>query len=84
MTQEQVEFLASVCEAYDIEHDIRDNYSGRGMYGKTTHAIVVPNTITLLVCAVNHTKTLVSEGKPVPDMEGFSQDNMGRDSIILY
>ena len=85
MTKEQAEFLASVCEEYGIEYDIRDSYSGRGMYGKTTHAIVVPGLSTLLCSTVDYMRGLSQEElNQIPPMYDFNQDNMGRDSVILY
>ncbi len=52
MTEEQAKFFVEACEDEDIEVDHREGYSGRGMYGKETHGIVIENIGLLLGAAM--------------------------------
>ena len=39
--------LIKTCEKNDVEYTTYDGYSGRGMYGATTDALVVMNTVDM-------------------------------------
>lgn len=39
MTKEQAEAIQKQAEVWDYEIEIRDDYSGRGMFGKKTYAV---------------------------------------------
>lgn len=85
MTKEQAEFLEKVSiECGNQECDIRDDYSGRSMYGKTTYGVVVSDITILLADCINYLRNEDAEDiNKVPDFEEFRMDNMGRD-IIIY
>ena len=97
MTQEQARFFENATDyCGNQEIDVRDNYSGRCMYGRTTYAIVVSSLTTLLRDVIQYmkenadvTEILVDKGDTVrlmdtvPDMDDFRTDNMARD-IVIY
>lgn len=85
MTKEQAEFLVKVTESCGNQDiDLRDNYSGRCMYGETTYGVVIDSLSILTADCINYLRNEDAEDiDKVPDFEGFSMDNMGR-SIILY
>jgi hypothetical protein len=83
MTKEQAEFFETItayCGNQDI--DVRNNYSGRGMFGKSTYGVVVSDITILLADCLNYLRDN-NYLAGIPDFQGFSMDNMGRD-IILY
>ena len=92
MTKEQSDFLQSVAENAGIEIDVRDTYSGRCMYGRTTFAVVVDNPLNLLGAISgyirdvsetdNEAGTISCEGKEIPDFDELRQDSMGMGSVI--
>ena len=92
MTREQAQFLKAACDwAGDQDCEIQDDYSGRGMYGKTTHAVVASCTLTELLCtalnfAMHGGEHLYPPGqeREYPLFGGLRTDQMGRDSIVVY
>jgi hypothetical protein len=83
MTQQQAEFFEQACDYAGTECSVRDDYSGRGMFGRTTHAIVVPHTLDLLAAVVEYVRTLdFDEVDAIPLLTGLRQDEMGRDTVI--
>jgi len=40
MTEEQANKVVTILERNCVETDLRDDYSGRGMYGRMTHGVV--------------------------------------------
>jgi hypothetical protein len=84
MTEEQAHFIqdAMYSEGYDCE--VRDDYSGRGMYGRSCHGVVVDSPDYILSAIVNHMKQMdTSELDEVPEVDSFRTDNMGM-SYIVY
>ncbi|MDF7826969.1 hypothetical protein P4B35_23295 [Pontiellaceae bacterium B12227] len=79
--------LANLLQSYDptMTMEVRNDYSGRGMFGKETAAIVTDDSAAIL-------QTVVSIAKEDPealeefqeDDFRFRQDSLGRDSIIYY
>lgn len=95
MTKEFATFLSDAAEHCGTEISIRDDYSGRGMYGNTTYAVVVNNMSELLLNVVQYIKeTLENMSQDelaaanfipdVYDMGRLRTDNMGRDSVVVY
>lgn len=87
MKQESAERLAD--HLPDVE--IYEDYSGRGMYGKTTTGIVVPSLLGVMHALGQSVEYLTKDkdfnelellAKAMQDMR--STDNMGRDRIIIY
>lgn len=93
MTIEQANFLKRVTEDQgNQECDIRESYSGRGMYGRETVGIVVDSIPQLLTDVLNFVNDHIGEDEndqlvwnstEIPHFNRFSTDNMGR-SMILY
>lgn len=88
MTQEQMQFIQEACDFCEIECESRTGYSGRGMYGKETCAVVVSSALDVLSAVVGYLRdspqgrTLIRS--EIPQLDDLHQDSMGRDSIILY
>jgi hypothetical protein len=71
--------------SYTEDVSIRDDYSGRGMYGRSTYAIAGDFTMNDVIVAV---ATLFASGDAqdenlCPDDFTFSQDQMGL-GIVIY
>ena len=74
---------------------IRENYSGRGMYGKKTTAIVCKSIMPVMAAIsvevverLGYCEETGAEALDLGDMlEGirhFQMDSMGRDSVVIY
>lgn len=72
--------LADAIIEYGEEASVRHDYSGRGMYGEATSAVVVDNDRVVLP-AVMFSVHLFTDFEP--DHFLFSQDSMGQ-GIVLY
>ena len=73
-----------------IDIDIREEYSGRGMFGETTSGIVIESE-SEFVSAIgqwlrdmedDEIETAKNIGRILAD--GYSVDSMGRSKIIIY
>ena len=84
MTRELAEVITKCLEKYDVESEIYENYSGRGMYGKTTTGIVGEFTLTTVLAAVIHSAELLVDenGESMYVGEDLSIDNLGLDYIV--
>ena len=85
MTKEQAEFFKNAAEEVELEIEVRNNYSGRGMYGETTYAIIVDSLMTLipaLLCRAAYGYVSVAENGLFDNFK-LRQDNMGL-GIVLY
>lgn len=71
-----------LCECND-EFSLRENYSGRGMFGEKTAGVVCPSVTDLLSCVLAVPDWFLDEdGYPMFDDVEFSCDNMGTDYIV--
>jgi len=93
MDLELAEVLVQVLEDEGIEAELRESYSGRGMYGKETAGVVLDGDVTDILRAVinNATCFIQEEEEPVEffDLsERFSIGNLRQDSmgmgVIVY
>jgi hypothetical protein len=70
------------------EFTARSDYSGRGMFGKTTYAVTCGGWSTFCQVAARAAAMLAADGKPASDfidsLGRLSWDSMGRDSIVIY
>jgi len=92
MTKEMAEFLKEASENAGNECDIREDYSGRGMYGQTTHGVVVDSAAQLLADVIQLVRgniygdedkgEMIWNGGEIPDAESFRTDNMANQTII--
>ncbi len=96
MTKELAEFFVMVSEhCGNQEAGLRKNYSGRGMYGRETAAIVVNSQTQLIADLIQYMGDNVSdsedgevlaqswEGGPIPEVGSLSIDSMGR-GVVIY
>jgi hypothetical protein len=89
MTIEQAKFLETInSEMGNQDLDIRENYSGRGMYGRETAGVVVDSQTQLLADVLNYfvnrnPVALSEESEESEEFPNFRVDNMGH-SVILY
>ena len=59
MTKEQAEFLVKATEyTGNQEIDLRDNYSGRGMFGSQTYGVVVSSLPLLFADTIQFIKEM--------------------------
>jgi hypothetical protein len=92
--KETAELLVEAAHDENINATLRKDYSGRGMYGKTTHAVELPRLDQLAAIAAVAAAEMVREqdGKIVPpeytlrdfvdDLRRLRSDNMGLDYIV--
>ena len=88
--------IADAAAEIGVEIELRANYSGRGMMGRTTAALTYNGLSDLLgavaTASANVTSGLVGHSDRVPDitngydfvegLAGLRTDNMGRDTIV--
>jgi hypothetical protein len=76
-------FLLEVAEKYHLDVDIMENYSGRGMFGEATTAIV---TDELLIELLGY--AIVCAGQKCEDFSDYGFENLRVDSmghgIVIY
>lgn len=84
MTKVQAEFIKLAMGACEEECNVREGYSGRGMYGKRTWAVVVPSVLTVLGAVTNWFIHEDTDGYQIPQLDDLSVDHMGRDSVVIY
>lgn len=54
MKEAAAKMLFEAASDADLEVEIREDYSGRGMYGKTTFAVVVDDVMDLLAATIKY------------------------------
>lgn len=76
---------------YLPDAEVYEEYSGRGMYGKTTTGIVVPSVLGVIselgqvledMAEHGETDDITALSKAMQDVHSI--DNMGRDNVIIY
>ena len=71
---DQAELVEAIEEAADeVSGSIREDYSGRGMYGKTCYGIVVDGSGTEVI-----------EAAAALGVRGARTDNMGKGTIVYW
>ena len=94
MDLELAETLVQVLEDEGIEAELRESYSGRGMYGRETAGVVLRegNVGDIVQAVINNASCFIAEeNEPVEffdlserfTVSGFRQDSMGT-GIIIY
>ncbi len=79
MTADQAENIVDALSEYGVDAEVREDYSGRGMYGNSVPAIVINDERVLMTIGyVGATLDIELEDLP------RRTDSMGRDSIIVY
>lgn len=76
--------VESLNEIGDAEYEVYENYSGRGMYGETTTAIVVPSVLKFATDVLRVSNSFVDEDGDclLCELQNLKSDNLGRDYII--
>ena len=91
MTKEFATFLANVSGEMGHDCELREDYSGRGMMGKTTHAVVVDDVGELMCDVIDYIKqnihadgtaTPTYEGIDIPETEILRRDNCACQTIL--
>ena len=88
MQKELAQLLVEIMEDAGEEASIYENYSGRGMYGRTTTGLVVDNLALLLTNVIANAERLSDydnewlEAK-FPNINSLRYDSLGN-QIILY
>lgn len=96
MKQEYAERIAKQIEDNGEEASSRE-YSGRGMYGEKTHAVVcdlstfIGAAVQVGIDLAEEAEIATNQGEDGPDPEDFvlemgkiRTDSMGRSSIVVY
>lgn len=77
----------------DMGLEVRTGYSGRGMYGEVTQAIVADSKDYVISLASDYINTALCDGDTgrvdelnviIGKVARASQDSLGRDSIVIY
>lgn len=97
MLKETAKYLKAAAEETGNDEYCRidEEYSGRGMYGDKTHAIIVDPKDIFELIAIAAVRVQEDEDSEeglddygheafVEDMRKLRQDNMGRDSLVFY
>ncbi len=90
MTKEFANFLANVSGEMGHDCELREDYSGRGMNGRTTHAVVVDDPLELMCDVMDYIKQNMCEGDAIttydgmaiPDPDVLRRDNMANQTIL--
>ena len=82
--QRVIEIMEDFCKEYDF--DFRDDYSGRGMYGRKCVGFVVGADVDLLLTLVELTEMLIDNGIEYVSskLEVIRYDSMGTGTIIYF
>ena len=87
MRRQLAVILMETAEKFDIDAKLYENYSGRGMMGKTTTGLVLNDAISdlpfLLYNAIGDICVSQDAGELPGELdEAFRTDSLGRDSIV--
>jgi len=75
--------LVELLEDRGEDASLREDYSGRGMYGRSTAGVVCDGIGTLLKAVLEDAHLFVEDGSPMYDrISSFSTDSMGYSTII--
>jgi len=81
MTKELADFFRNALEYAGEDAEVREDYSGRGMFGKTTVGIVFISSTLLMAAVLDYVRETKAEIQL--DFKSIRQDNIGR-GIIWY
>ena len=88
MDKKLAEFLCEVANNADMECEIKENYSGRGMYGDTTTGLVTEYKLSsILLEAIQQILYEIDDEGEYEDINFDAQitsDSMGKYSSIYY
>ncbi len=90
MKLETAKILVEASKELNLKFDLREHYSGRGMYGRETTAIVLENFTDMFGAVAIATKNVLEEDQKngtdgfvdfAEDL-GFRSDSMGKGWVI--
>ena len=87
MQLELAEILAEMINDFGDSAEVRKDYSGRGMYGKGTAAIITNvNFGRILAMVIEAADMFVDAGGDsiFENVDDFSIDNMGKSDYVIY
>jgi hypothetical protein len=83
MTRELADVLIQCLQADDVECELYENYSGRGMMGSATTGIQGDVSLDkVLSSVIAHAELLVADGESMFCGEELRQDELGMDNIV--
>lgn len=83
MTRDLAEAIVDALHADEFNAKLFENYSGRGMYGRTTTGIELDGTLVdVLSAIIAHAHMFVCEGEAIFCGERLNQDQLGLGHII--
>lgn len=81
MTKAEQHFFLEIVAEQGLEAEALSDYSGRGMYGKTTEAVVIQGCDAMMAGFLMGVMVeRVGMSLQIP----FRTDNMGRDGTVVY
>lgn len=80
MKQHLAKLLVEICIEDDVEARLMEDYSGRGMYGKTTYAVIVPRVEDMLCAVLSNLPSM--KGYDPARVAGLSSDALGKDVVV--
>jgi len=87
MTKLEADTLVEGLQYLNEDYEVRDDYSGRCMYGDTTYAIIVSNPLTLVAALgqlfIEGPQEEFLEADPPPEFRNLKVDSMGR-GVVVY
>ena len=95
MQKELAQFILQACENSntffqdeDSMPELRESYSGRGMFGKETTAIVCSDLMAVMAAIACEIEAVdmyeYREDVDLSDIKDLRTDSMGRGSIVIY
>jgi hypothetical protein len=83
MKIETAKAIVEAAESIGSEASVYEDYSGRGMYGKTTAGVVLSSMTAAIAAAAAAVADADEPRDMADDLGNLSWDSMGRD-IIIY
>ena len=86
MDMELAEMIIEAMENNGLSAELRSNYSGRGMYGKSTHGVVIEHSIGNVMAAIINNADIFVDAWGYPFFDKsiifIRSDNMGLGNIL--
>lgn len=84
MKLDVAEQIVQSAESMGIEAELRDDYSGRGMYGETTVAVVISSWTKFAAAVAQAAVDSIIPGEVIKEVRKARWDQMGRDDVVVY
>lgn len=83
MKEKLAETIAEALANDGQEYEIRNDYSGRAMYNKTTYGIVCENIAIVMESIINNAYLFIEDDDPKFSVSDLRYDSMGL-GVIIY